>query len=398
MSICLLPYPEYKVGEAALSVGMSEGPRVGEFFAGMGLVRMAFEASGFEVVFANDIDEKKHRIYSSNYGSSKYLLKDIRLLQGNQIPEIETATASFPCTDLSLAGNRAGLLGEQSSLLIQFLRILREMEARRPKLVLIENVLGFATSKKGEDLSTAISGLNALGFKCDVIVLDARRFVPQSRPRLYIVATINDLLKYHELESSVLRPTWIERFARTHPSLEMGAFPLPDPPTDSGLILQDFLEDVLPTESHWWDAERLGGFYSNLSSLNARRLVNMKNSDTLGYATAYRRTRNGRAVWEIRADQISGCLRTARGGSSKQAVVEAGKGSVRVRWMAAREYARLQGAPNFHWGDATESQAKFALGDGVCVPAVSWLVKNYIAPLLFSTHKGMACQPVLANV
>ena len=364
----------------------------------MGLVRMAFEASGFEVVFANDIDEKKHRIYSSNFGSPGYLLKDIRLLRGDQIPDIEIATASFPCTDLSLAGNRAGLHGEQSSLLIQFLRILEEMGPRRPNLVFIENVLGFASSNKGEDLSTAISRLNALDFKCDVLVLDARRFVPQSRPRLYIVATVDGLLKYGEQESSALRPQWIETFAQTHPSLEMGAFPLPDPPTDSGRILQDLLEHILPTESQWWDADRLAGFYLNMSPTNSRRLENMRVSETVRYATAYRRTRHGKAVWEIRADQISGCLRTARGGSSKQAVVEAGQGNVRVRWMAAREYARLQGAPDFDWGDASESQAKFALGDAVCVPAVTWLAENYIAPLLSSARQPMAANPVLANV
>jgi DNA (cytosine-5)-methyltransferase 1 len=364
----------------------------------MGLVRMAFEASGFEVVFANDIDQKKHGIYSSNFGSSGYLLKDIRLLQGDRIPDIEIATASFPCTDLSLAGNRAGLHGEQSSLLIQFLRILEEMGPRRPELVFIENVLGFASSNKGEDVSTAISGLNALGFKCDVVVLDARRFVPQSRPRLYIVATVDDLLKYGEQESSELRPQWIETFAQTHPSLEMGGFPLPDPPADSGRILQDLIEDILPTESQWWDADRLAGFYLNMSPANSRRLENLQTSETVLYATAYRRTRHGKAVWEIRADHISGCLRTARGGSSKQAVVEAGQGNVRVRWMAAREYARLQGAPHFDWGNASESQAKFALGDAVCVPAVTWLAENYIAPLLSSTRQPMAARPVLANV
>ena len=55
-------------------------------------------------------------------------------------------------------------------------------------------------------------------------------------------------------------------------------------------------------------------------------------------------------MWEIRGDEISGCLRTGKGGSSRQALVEAGQGDVKVRWMTAREYCRLQGAPDLNLG------------------------------------------------
>jgi DNA (cytosine-5)-methyltransferase 1 len=102
----------------------------------------------------------------------------------------------------------------------------------------------------------------------------------------------------------------------------------------------------------------------------------------LGWATAYRRTRRGVAVWEIRADKLSGCLRTTAGGSSKQAIVEAGKGSLRIRWMTALEYARLQGIPDLNFGGASESQVRFALGDAVCVPAVEWLGRHLVLPLV----------------
>ena len=103
----------------------------------------------------------------------------------------------------------------------------------------------------------------------------------------------------------------------------------------------------------------------------------------LRWATAFRRTRNGTATWEIRADALSGCLRATGGGSSKQALVEAGRGNVRVRWMTAREYARLQGAPDFLIPDSvSENQARFGFGDAVCVPVVEWVAKEHIAPLI----------------
>lgn len=80
---------------------------------------------------------------------------------------------------------------------------------------------------------------------------------------------------------------------------------------------------------------------------------------------------------------MSGCLRATRGGSSKQAVVLAGNDGLRVRWMTAREYARLQGADSFVLPDAiSENQALFGFGDAVCVPVVEWIARNYLEPLL----------------
>ncbi|MGH8792302.1 MAG: DNA cytosine methyltransferase, partial [Stackebrandtia sp.] len=88
----------------------------------------------------------------------------------------------------------------------------------------------------------------------------------------------------------------------------------------------------------------------------------------------------GVARWEIRADDVAGCLRTARGGSSRQAVAVAGGGALRVRWMTPREYARLMGAPDYRIDQMRDNQAYFGFGDGVCVPAVSWLARSCLVP------------------
>jgi DNA (cytosine-5)-methyltransferase 1 len=100
------------------------------------------------------------------------------------------------------------------------------------------------------------------------------------------------------------------------------------------------------------------------------------------YRTAYRRTRHGVAVWEIRPDDISGCLRTARGGSSKQALVAVGRGSIRARWMTPREYARLMGADDYQLDGIRRNEALFGFGDAVCVPVIAWLSREYLAPTL----------------
>jgi DNA (cytosine-5)-methyltransferase 1 len=149
--------------------------RAAEFFAGMGLVRAALEQESFKVVWANDIDRGKFELYRRNFPSGDFVLKDIENVRGWDIPDVEIATASFPCVDLSLAGGRAGLNGSRSGVFWQFTRAIEEMDLRRPPVVLLENVAGFASSRQGKDIEEAVSELNRLGYTCD-----RREMVPAS--------------------------------------------------------------------------------------------------------------------------------------------------------------------------------------------------------------------------
>ncbi len=323
-------------------------PRVAEFFAGVGLVRMALEQAGAQVVFANDVSPVKARMYGANFGGGEFTLGDVKALRGADVPDAEIATASFPCTDLSLAGNRAGLDGRESGLVGEFLRILDEMGARRPAAVMLENVAGFATSNGGRDLAATLEALNGLGYACDVVALDARRFVPQSRPRLFVLAAAEPPLSLSASNGqALLRPKRVASLIEANPRLRTFSLPLPLPPlpADSGQTLDDVAERLPPSHSRWWDAESVARFAASLSALNEARAAALRDAPRLTRRAAYRRTRGGKAVWEIRADPISGCLRTTRGGSSRQALVEGGGGELRVRWMTAREYAASKARP-----------------------------------------------------
>ena len=373
--------------------------RVAEFFAGIGLVRMALEHHGCEVVWANDIEPAKFEMYARNFGTDHFVLDDIRNVHGASIPDVELATASFPCTDLSLAGARRGLSGEQSGLFWEFHRVIDEMKGRRPYAILIENVPSLASSHGGQDLRLIITSLNALDYWCDLVVLDARHFVPQSRPRLFIIASRDPIRGASNWEPSVLRPAWISRFVHDNPDLRLQAAPLALP-TSGTRTLADVVERLTGTDLRWWDVNRTARFVSELSSRQMNRLDGLRARSERTWATAYRRTRQGRPAWEIRPDEISGCLRTARGGSSKQALVEAGCGELRVRWMTGIEYARLQGAPHYNLTDVPESKALFGFGDAVCVPVVAWLVSEYLIPLVSTelTDLHWEVSKVLASV
>jgi DNA (cytosine-5)-methyltransferase 1 len=264
-----------------------------------------------------------------------------------------------------------------SSMFWEFARVLSEMGARRPPVVLLENVLGFASSHGGRDLAGAVGELNRLGYSCDLMAIDARHLVPQSRPRMFIVGLAQPRPE-ETFSESADRPDWVHAFARRHPSARLHARTLPPLP-EGPSTLAGIVERLTPEAPEWWDEERVARFIGSLSPIQTARLDDLRSRDGLVWRTAYRRTRHGSAVWEIRADGIAGCLRTARGGSSKQALVEAGGGQVRVRWMTPREYARLMGADDFKLA-ARRNQALFGFGDAVCVPVIAWLCEQYVGP------------------
>ena len=153
-------------------------------------------------------------------------------------------------------------------------------------------------------------------------------------------------------------------------------------PTGEPGGLAEVVEGLPGTDSRWWDSGRVRKFKDSLSAVQRQRVKSMVDQQRISWRTAYRRTRQGRPVWEVRSDDIAGCLRTARGGSSKQALVEAGSGDLRVRWLTPREYARLQGADDVKLDAVTPNQALYGLGDAVCVPVVEWIAAAYLSPVL----------------
>ena len=185
------------------------------------------------------------------------------------------------------------------------------------------------------------------------------------------------------------RPEWIGRYRFEHPTCRWHSYPLSAPTTEPPR-LRTLIESLPATDCRWWNAEQLEKFKASLSSVQMERVARMVRGQKLQWRTAYRRMRKGSAVWEVRSDEIAGCLRTARGGSSKQALVEAGRDSLRIRWLTPREYARLQGADDVILDAVTPNQALYGLGDAVCVPVVRWIADTYLKPVLRLVPKAKA--------
>lgn len=360
---------------------LQSGLAAAEFFAGIGLVRLALERQGWRVVFANDIDPDKAEMYRHNWPKDDHLIEgDIHKLKADDVPTCDLFTASFPCNDLSIAGRWEGLSGKESSAFWGLVDILREMGERRPPLVLLENVLGFLMSHGGCDFEKALLSLNELGYAVDAFILNAVHWVPQSRARLFVVAKFNSMGTAPFAIESEVRPEALSQFIYSHPNIRWDVRTLPKLPK-ARKHLADIVEDLPNDDPHWWSKERVEYFMNQMSRNHEVRAKLMTGGKSFTYATAFRRVRNGKSMAELRTDGIAGCLRTPRGGSGRQILLKAGRGKYQVRLLTARECARLQGVPDSYAIEVPLNQALFGFGDAVCVPAIEWIAKHYLTPV-----------------
>lgn len=348
-------------------------PRFLDFFAGAGLVTEAVKGH-FAVLWANDISEKKAKVYRENHGSEHFVLGSVEDVAGRSLPDADIAWASFPCQDLSLAGNQAGIKGRRSGMVWEWLRVIEEMPESPPVLV-AENVLGLVAANEGAHYRMLHLELVARGYLVGALVIDAIDFLPQSRPRVFVVAVRADMdvSKWVLPMAGWCHPESVVRAAEGLPNWVYWNLP-PAPPRRS--TLDDVLEWNAPTH----EEERAKRTLSLISPLHQTRLLQeLTNGFTA--APGYRRTRNGRQVLELRFDKVAGCLRTPEGGSSRQFIVLKRDGKLTTRLLTAREAARLMGLPEDYWLPENYNEAYKAMGDAVAVPAVRHLAKTLLRPL-----------------
>ncbi|MHB8059075.1 MAG: DNA mismatch endonuclease Vsr [Desulfuromonadaceae bacterium] len=372
---------------------------VAEFFSGIGLMRIGLERQGWNLRFANDIDAQKCQIYRNHFSDAdEHLVEgDIHKLDVANIPRVTLATASFPCNDLSLAGARKGLIGEHSSAFWGFVEILEKLGHGKPPLVLLENVTGFLTSHGGADFKDALLALNKLGYMVDSLILDASRFVPQSRQRLFVIGIdqqyLNTEIVREQLQffESDVRPKALAAFILKHKEIDWYNRPLPPQPQRTTSLI-NVLEDIPHDSALWWNKERSEYLYNQMSPRHKEIADKMINARVFSYGTVFRRVRNGASMAELRTDGVAGCLRTPRGGSGRQILFKAGSGQYYARLLTPRECARLMGVGEFTI-NVPQNQALFGFGDAVCVPVVEWIAENYLNPLVNEMMRGKPLYP-----
>jgi DNA (cytosine-5)-methyltransferase 1 len=266
-----------------------------EFFAGVGLVDLGLRTSGWDCVYANDVDRRKQSIHATLFGPcSHYHLGDVGETDEvlDRIPGSPfLATASFPCVDLSVAGHYRGFDGTESSTFFAFAEVLRRLGERRPPLVMLENVVGFLSARGGADFEAALLALTRLGYRLDAFVVDAAHFVPQSRPRVFVVGLAPHLRPEiaGERGPSVLRPLSLLRF-REIPQLRAAWTTLPvTPPGPRSVALEDLVD--LDEAQPWWDESQVRRHHGMMSELHRRRVDQLMDGGQSFVGTVFRRWR-----------------------------------------------------------------------------------------------------------
>ncbi len=368
-------------------------PTFYEFFCGGGMARAGL-GPGWDCRFANDIDVKKARAYAQNLGAEALRIGDIHELAAADLPGCaDLAWASFPCQDLSLAGPGGGLAAKRSGAFWGFYALMAalEREGRAPNIIALENVVGALTSKAGADFLAICGALQRLGYRFGALTIDAAHFTPQSRPRLFIVAVRCSLRLPPGLIDAGPRQSFASRaLLRAHalmpPELidDWLWWALPAPPRRNQ-ALADIVETA-PADAPWRSEQDTAALLEIFSRGARAKLDAALSRGGRVVGAAYRRMRpdgqGGRRMQaEARFDGLAGCLRTPRGGSSRQFLLVAENGATRSRLLSAREAARLMGLPEEYKLPSRYNEAYHLVGDGVVVPVVRFLAEHLLEPL-----------------
>jgi DNA (cytosine-5)-methyltransferase 1 len=288
----------------------------------------------------------------------------------------------------------AGLDGDRSGTFWPFWNLMEALrvEKRAPRMIVLENVKGALTSHGGRDFAAIGAALTSANYRFGAMLIDALHFLPQSRPRLFVVAIDRSLAVPDDIVAD-------QAVENGHPAAVVAAYRklsrqsqeawiwwrLPPLPTRNSTFA-DILEDD-PNGVRWHteaETNRLLGMMSaaNLAKVEAARRVGKRMVGGL-----YRRTRDVQRA-EIRFDDVAGCLRTPAGGSSRQTIMIVEGESVRSRLLSPREAARLMGLPDDYVLPSNYNEAYHLAGDGVAVPVVRFLAAHILEPVLRARGLG----------
>ena len=268
-------------------------------------------------------------------------------------------------------------------------------------MITLENVCGALNSHQGRDFATIGTVIAHAGYRFGALVIDAIDFVPQSRPRLFVIAVHNGLRVPAELMQQ--GPTELFTNPEPHDPWRTRALihayrRLPEParkrwiwwrlplPPARKTVFADLVEDE-PTGVRWHTMAETRKLLNMMSRVNASKVAAAKTVGRRMVGTIYKRTRPDshgikRQRAEIRFDNVAGCLRTPRGGSSRQTIMIVDGERVRSRLLSPREAARLMGLPDTYELPQNYNEAYHLAGDGVVVPVVRHIAMNILEPVL----------------
>jgi len=296
-----------------------------DLFAGIGGIRLGFEAVGGHCVFSSDFDKDACITYEANFGECP--AGDITKIDASDIPDFDILLAGFPCQAFSIIGKKEGFANETcGTLFFEIERILKEKE---PPAFLLENVRNLTAHDGGKTFDVITRHLEALGYHVHPKVLNALDFgVPQKRERIFIVGFRDDV-----------------------------DFRFPDPvPLKDRKTLADILEDDVPQK--YYVKERI----------RSSRLERLKDKD---YPKPYISHEN--MAGSVTPHPYSSALRA--GASANYILIND------ERRPTEREMLRIQGFPDTYKIVLPYGKVKKQCGNSVAVPVIKAIAANMLDAL-----------------
>jgi DNA (cytosine-5)-methyltransferase 1 len=351
-----------------------------DLFAGIGGMRMGFEAAGGRCAFTSEWNPWAQQAYAANFGGRDAIAGDIRALDAGDVPDHDVLLAGFPCQPFSIAGvSKKNALGRPHGFACAtqgtlFFDVARILAAKRPRAFLLENVKNLVSHDRGRTFLVIRQTLEEeLGYRISCGVIDAAHFVPQHRERILIAGFRED----------------------AGFSLEDVALPGAGPKLRSVLHPEDGSEAA---EEPYTLGPR--------GAVNPKYTLTKKLWEYLqAYAAKHRAAGNGFGFGLVGREDVARTLSARYYKDGSEILVSRGKGES-PRRLTPRECARLMGFPDSFRIPVSDTQAYKQFGNSVAVPVVAtvaramrpWIVRARSAAEKNGTAAGLPVGTATAAV
>ncbi len=317
-----------------------------DLFAGIGGIRMGFEAQGGRCVYTSEWDSYAQKTYADNFPDDHNIAGDITKVDAADIPDHDVLLAGFPCQPFSLAGvSKKNAMGRphgfecatQGTLFFDVARIIAE---KKPKAFLLENVKNLLSHNKGHTFSVIKDTLQReLGYHITWRVIDGQHFVPQHRERILIVGF------------------------REKTGFDWDALQLPQLGTDTPK-LKDILHPEDGTETDVDD----GKYIDQTGKVHDKYILSDKLWNyLLAYAEKHRAKGNGFGCSVVKPENTSRTLSARYHKDGSEILIYRGEGK-NPRRLTPRECARLMGYPDDFKINVSDTRAYKQFGNSVVMP------------------------------
>jgi len=328
-----------------------------DLFSGIGGFRLGLEKASerFRCVWSCDWDKYANKIYTERFGEENHYPSDVRGVNAEEIPDFDLLCAGFPCQSFSVAGKRKGFQDPRGTL---FFEICRIAKAKRPPLLLLENVRGLLSNDRGQTFYTVLRELGRIGYWVEWQVLNSKHFgVPQNRERVFIIGHLGNG------GGREVFPVFSASggSAETCGASQTEGSRVRVANTLSSRYYKDGSENLILYNGHH------KSFTEDMGTLTGRE--NRRGTNwTLVYFLAHTK---GNIKKRVRKADLAWCL----GGSDTRIVEMDFK---RVRRLTPVECERLQGFPDGWTEGVSDTQRYKLLGNAVTVNVVEFLGKRIL--------------------